>query len=125
MWQVATTRPPPAAAARDVVRPAHTGLLTNRDGFRQRISTLHTGRKFRILISVSVTHPTHAQIAARAYELYVQHGRKEGYDRDDWLQAEYELTQLPVAQIAELDAPKAKDKQHRSLVDVVRSAITL
>ena len=77
------------------------------------------------LISVSVTRPSHDEIAARAYELYVQRGRLDGYAMDDWMQAEYELTQLPVDKIAELDAPKAKDKMHRSLVDVVRSAIML
>jgi len=72
---------------------------------------------------VSVTLPTHAEIAARAYALYVQRGRIEGYDKDDWLQAEYELMQLPVDKIAELDTPHAKDKKHRSLVDVVRLAV--
>ncbi len=76
-----------------------------------------------MLTSVSVTRPTQSEIAARAYELYVQRGRLDGYDADDWLQAEYELTQLPVEKIAELDAPKAKDRKHRSLVNVVRSAM--
>ncbi len=72
---------------------------------------------------MSVTRPTQSEIAARAYELYIQRGRLDGYDTDDWLQAEYELTQLPVDKIAELDAPKAKDRKHRSLVNVVRSAM--
>ena len=72
---------------------------------------------------MSVTLPTHAEIAVRAYALYVQRGRIEGYDKDDWLQAEYELMQLPVGQIAELDTPHARDKKHRSLVDVVRLAV--
>ena len=72
---------------------------------------------------MSVRLPTHAEIAARAYELYVQRGRLEGYDKDDWLQAEYELMQLPVEKIAELDLPKATDKRHRSLADVVRLAV--
>ena len=72
---------------------------------------------------MSVTLPTHAEIAARAYALFVQRGRLEGYDKDDWLQAEYELMQLPVDKIAELNTPQAKDKKHRSLVDVVRLAV--
>jgi len=76
-----------------------------------------------MLTSVSVTRPTQSEIAARAYELYIQRGRLDGYDTDDWLQAEYELTQLPVEKIAELDATKAKDRKHRSLVNVVRSAM--
>ena len=37
--------------------------------------------------------PTHAEIAARAYELYGQRGRCDGYAWDDWLQAQAELTQ--------------------------------
>jgi len=32
-----------------------------------------------------------AQIARRAYELYVWRGREDGHDRDDWLQAEAEI----------------------------------
>jgi len=84
---------------------------------------LHPGEKHLTIFAVSVTRPTHAEISARAYELYVQRGRLEGYDKDDWLQAEYELMQLPVDKIAELDTPKAKDKKHRSLVDVVRLAV--
>ena len=72
---------------------------------------------------MSVTQPTQAQIAARAYELYVQRGRQDGYEMDDWLQAEYELMQMPVDKIAEMNAPKAKDRKHRSLVNVVRAAM--
>lgn len=69
--------------------------------------------------------PTHAEIAARAYEFYLQRGRIDGYDMDDWLQAEYELMQLPVDKIAELDPPATTPghKPARSLVEVVRTAI--
>jgi DUF2934 family protein len=31
------------------------------------------------------------EIAARAYEIYLQRGAAEGFDRDDWLRAEQEL----------------------------------
>jgi Protein of unknown function (DUF2934) len=31
------------------------------------------------------------QIQQRAYELYEQHGRTDGHDLDDWLQAEREI----------------------------------
>jgi hypothetical protein len=34
---------------------------------------------------------SHADIAARAYERYVQRGRLEGFASDDWLGAEKEL----------------------------------
>jgi hypothetical protein len=33
----------------------------------------------------------HDEIAARAYELYLEHGGDDGHDLDDWLQAEREL----------------------------------
>lgn len=33
------------------------------------------------------------QIRARAYELFEQRGRGKGYDLEDWLQAEAEVTQ--------------------------------
>jgi Protein of unknown function (DUF2934) len=32
------------------------------------------------------------QIRRRAYELYEARGREEGYDLDDWLRAEVEIT---------------------------------
>ena len=31
------------------------------------------------------------EIAARAYEIYLQRGASAGFDRDDWLRAEQEL----------------------------------
>ncbi len=37
--------------------------------------------------------PTHAEIAARAYELYRSRGELPGRDIDDWLRAETELTE--------------------------------
>jgi formate-dependent nitrite reductase cytochrome c552 subunit len=35
--------------------------------------------------------PTEEEIAARAYELYEQHGEVQGRALDDWLQAKAEL----------------------------------
>jgi len=32
------------------------------------------------------------QIRSRAYELYVERGREDGHDQEDWLQAEAEIT---------------------------------
>jgi hypothetical protein len=37
------------------------------------------------------TNPTFADIAARAFELYCERGRQDGYDVEHWLQAEREL----------------------------------
>ena len=35
--------------------------------------------------------PPFEQIQVRAYEIYIQRGRTDGLDLDDWLQAEEEL----------------------------------
>lgn len=69
--------------------------------------------------------PIHQEIAARAYQIYLERGRDRGHDIDDWLQAEYELMQLPVRKLAELDLPKPEKGKHKrpSIVEVVRSAL--
>jgi hypothetical protein len=69
--------------------------------------------------------PTHQEIAARAYQIYLERGRGEGRDKDDWLQAEYELMQLPVRKLAELEPPKSETdrRKKRSIVDLVRAAM--
>jgi hypothetical protein len=36
-------------------------------------------------------HPSHEDIAKRAYEIYMGRGGQEGRHHDDWLQAEFEL----------------------------------
>jgi hypothetical protein len=71
--------------------------------------------------------PTEEQIRARAYQLFVERGRLHRHDVDDWLQAEYELMQLPVDKIAELPAPKAKQGgiAKKSLAGVVQTAVLL
>jgi len=71
--------------------------------------------------------PTHEQIAARAHRIYVERGCQPGHEVDDWLQAEYELMQLPVRKIAELEPP-APDKgrpRGKSIIALVRAAVLL
>ena len=41
--------------------------------------------------TVSVNEPGREEIERRAYELYLARGEVQGYDQDDWLQAEREL----------------------------------
>jgi Protein of unknown function (DUF2934) len=41
--------------------------------------------------AVAPYEPTLEEIRARAYEVYVQRGRIDGFDFEDWLQAEKEL----------------------------------
>jgi Protein of unknown function (DUF2934) len=40
-----------------------------------------------------VQHPSDEQVRRRAYEIHVTRGGIRGYDLDDWLEAEKELTQ--------------------------------
>jgi len=37
------------------------------------------------------SHPTHEEIALRAYQIYAERGGAHGQDLGDWLQAEREL----------------------------------
>jgi hypothetical protein len=71
--------------------------------------------------------PTEEQIQARAYRLFVERGRRHGHDVDDWLQAEYELMQLPTEKIAELSPPRTKQGRitTKSLAGVVQTAVLL
>jgi hypothetical protein len=43
-----------------------------------------------------INGPSEEQIRARAFELYLERGRQPGHEIDDWLQAEFELTHLPL-----------------------------
>jgi hypothetical protein len=76
---------------------------------------------------MQVDRLTEAQIRARAYEIFLGRGGQHGHETDDWLQAEYELMQLPIEKIAQLDPPKVKGPQGRkkSVVYVVRAALSM
>jgi hypothetical protein len=41
--------------------------------------------------AVTPYEPSHDEIAARAYELYLARGSLDGYSEEDWLMAEAEL----------------------------------
>ena len=55
---------------------------------------------------MQVNRSTEEQISNRAYELYLQRGCQHGHDRNDWLQAEHEILQLPSHKVAQLQPPK-------------------
>lgn len=76
---------------------------------------------------MKVADPTEEQIRRRAHEIYVASGCTPGHDVDNWLQAEYDLRQLPVRKIAELEPPKTKPSRIKkpSLVAFVHSAVIL
>ena len=51
------------------------------------------GPSYRMKPEIEQTFPTKKQIEARAHELYLQRGCKDGHDIQDWLIAEKELNQ--------------------------------
>ena len=69
--------------------------------------------------------PTHEQIARRANQISRERGSQPGREIDDWLQAEYELMQLPVRKIAELEPTRRKNGTQRALVGLVQLALFL
>jgi hypothetical protein len=71
--------------------------------------------------------PTEEQIRARAYQIYLQRGAQAHHDTDDWLQAEYELIQLPIRKIAEMPPLEQGRKGTRkpALVSLVHAALFL
>ena len=70
---------------------------------------------------------TKEQVRARAYQLYQARGSQPGHEIDDWLQAEYELTQLPIRKIAELPPlkPGRNNANRLALVGMVQAALLL
>ena len=60
---------------------------------------------------MSAPQPTEEQIRARAYQVYLARGAQPGHERDDWLQAEFELRQMPAVQVYET-AP-SKDRKSK------------
>ena len=73
---------------------------------------------------MSALRPTVEQIRQHAHQLYRARGGVPGHEIDDWLQAEYELTQLPIHKLAER---KTGDKHVASspLVGLVQAALFL
>jgi hypothetical protein len=63
---------------------------------------------------VVVNHPAEEQIRIRAHQIYLERGGQPGHEIDDWLQAEYELMQLPVRKTAELKLPSRMHRLQKS-----------
>jgi hypothetical protein len=74
---------------------------------------------------MNVSYPTEEQICDRAHRIWLDRGGQPGHEVDDWLQAEYELMQLPVRKLAELEPPKRKTGSTISLVSLVQAAVFL
>ena len=78
-------------------------------------------------LNMKVNCPTEEQIRTQAYQIFLERGGQPGHDIDDWIQAEYELMQLPVRKIAELEPPDVRKSGRRrmSLVPLVQAAVFL
>jgi hypothetical protein len=74
---------------------------------------------------MNVNYPTEEQIRDRAHQIWLDRGGQPGHEVDDWLQAEYELIQLPVRKLAELELSKRKKDGKLSLVSLVQAAVFL
>ena len=72
-------------------------------------------------------HLDEEQIRIRAYQIYASRGCQSGSAMDDWLQAEYELRQLPIAKLAELKPVRYSSRglQVSALVALVQAALLL
>jgi hypothetical protein len=55
----------------------------------------------------SIAVPTRQQVELRAYELYAQRGCQDGFDVQDWLQAESELLAEAEKNIAQVKVATA------------------
>jgi len=60
----------------------------------------HTASPFTRTGPTDTPEEIQDQIRRRAHELYEARGRGDGYDLDDWLQAEMEVTQKTEAEAA-------------------------
>ena len=82
-------------------------------------------KKLDLTLKKKASHlPTEAEIRQRAQEIFTARGGLPGHEIDDWLQAEYELTQLPVNHLAKLAAPKPK-RTKLAVAQVVQTALLL
>jgi len=57
--------------------------------------------------SVEPSASRDAEIQARAYQLYEQGGRRDGHDKEDWLQAEQLLSNQQIVRPPEADIDRA------------------
>ena len=65
--------------------------MKSRKGTRKATSR-KTGKSGHVQEALT-SAPTVEEIRARAYEIYIERGQREGEDLEDWLRAEKELTE--------------------------------
>jgi hypothetical protein len=77
------------------------------------------------IMEINDNHPTEEQIRSRAHQIYLERGGQPGHETDNWLEAKYELMQLPIRTLAELESPERQKGSKRSLVSLVQGAMLL
>jgi hypothetical protein len=75
------------------------GMLPYTGGTMKTFSNPPSSTKTRNS-SIEPTAEMQERIRERAYELYEQHGRVDGHDCDDWLQAESEIIETRKKSVA-------------------------
>ena len=67
--------------------------MSSRKAVRERILEREVESQTKARAVSPVRHPSDAEVRRRAFEIHVQRGGIRGYDLDDWLEAEKELTE--------------------------------
>ena len=71
----------------DTLKKARDRMLEERDPHAKVLAAPFDRDK------AGVAAPTQEEIARRAYELYIERGQAPGNEREDWLEAEKELSE--------------------------------
>jgi hypothetical protein len=75
-------------------------------------------------MTTKIRFPTPEETRSGAYQVYPARFSALGHDLDDWLQAEYEMMQLPLHKIAELEA-NAIESNNLTLFSLARLGLPL
>ena len=76
------------------------------------------------MMTAKVRFPTLGEIRTQAYQIYLARGSQPNHSLDDWLQAEYELMQLPLHEIADVEATELAS-HNLKLFSLARLSLTL
>lgn len=84
-----------------------------------------TKRQSTTTYAIPGHQPSTEAIRARAYELYQARGCQPGHAIDDWIQAEYELRQLPIQKLVEAEHTGPVQLPASPLVSLVQLALLI
>ncbi|MES2309522.1 MAG: DUF2934 domain-containing protein [Verrucomicrobiota bacterium] len=72
----------------------------------------------------TLSYPPEARITQRAHQIYLENGSPSGRDLDHWLQAEYELAQMPIEELAKIPIRGIRKRNKRkSVVELIRGIV--